>query len=380
MNVGYAYAVLTLLALSIAAYFFFFLRRALKAWDVTCDKPLWLIGIAVVSLIIGILSVQITRISALVILHFMIFNLIVQGIYRLVCAIFKKKHINNRGIAKKIVATGFVPLLLTAALMLGGYLNLQYVRATEYTVYTAKSIRAEGYRVALLADLHFGVSIDDNALKEVCDEISQKGVDIVVLCGDIVDDGTSKTQVENVFDILGDIDSTYGVFYTYGNHDRPFRNMQGEYTADFLYETIVKNNIAVLQDDTFVINDELTLVGRDDKGFSAQSNRKSIFTLLSDVDRSNFILTLDHQPCEYAENGKAGTDLILSGHTHAGQLWPLNWLQELVPFNDGVYGYYDIDQDTAAIITSGVAGWGFEVKTAAPAEYVIVDILPKSEK
>lgn len=377
MNTGYAYVVLVLLALSIAAYFFFFLRRALKAWDVTCDKPLRLISIAVVSLIIGILSVQITRISALIILHFMIFNLLVQGIYRLACAIFKKKHTINRGIIKKIVASGFVSLLLTAALMLGGYLNLQCMQATEYTVYTAKPIRAEGYRVALLADLHYGVSIDDAALKGVCDEISQKGVDIVVLCGDIVDDSTSKAQVESVFHILGDIDSTYGVFYTYGNHDRPFGNVQGEYTADFLYETIVKNDIIVLQDDTFIINDELTLVGREDKGFSAQSNRKSIFTLLSDVDRSDFILTLDHKPCEYAENGKAGTDLILSGHTHAGQLWPLNWVQELVPFNDGVYGYYDVDQDTAAIITSGVAGWGFEIKTAAPAEYVIVDIWPK---
>lgn len=342
------------------------------------EKPLYQIIIAVIALLLGILSVQITRISALVILHFMIFNMLIQGVYRLILVIAKNKLPDKRGICKKIIAGGFVPLLLTTALMIGGFHNLQYVQATTYTVYTSKNIRAEGYRVALLADLHYGVSIDDDTLAKICEEISQKEVDFVILCGDIVDDDTSKAQVASVFNILGGIDSKYGVFYTYGNHDRPFRNMQGEYTADFLYDTITKNNIHILRDDTFSVNGEFTLVGREDKGFSAQSDRKSIFSLLSDVDKNDFILTLDHQPCEYAENGKAGTDLLLSGHTHGGQLWPLNWVQEIVPFNDGVYGYYSIDQDTAAIITSGVAGWGFEVKTAAPAEYVIIDILPKN--
>jgi len=55
----------------------------------------------------------------------------------------------------------------------------------------------------------------------------------------------------------------------------------------------------------------------------------------------------------------------------------LDILQEIVPFNDAVYGLYDIDDDSKAIVTSGFAGWAFPIKTAAPAEYVIIDILPK---
>ena len=72
-----------------------------------------------------------------------------------------------------------------------------------------------------------------------------------------------------------------------------------------------------------------------------------------------------------------GTDLLLSGHTPGGQLFPINYVQEWIPFNDGVYGRYDIDDDTVAIITSGFATWSYPSKTAAPAEYVIVDIKEK---
>ena len=90
----------------------------------------------------------------------------------------------------------------------------------------------------------------------------------------------------------------------------------------------------------------------------------------------DYILILDHQPQEYKENGEFGTDLLLSGHTHAGQLWPLNYLLELVPYNDGTYGLTKI-KNTTAIITSGISGWGFPYKTSADSEYVIIDIKPE---
>jgi predicted MPP superfamily phosphohydrolase len=98
---------------------------------------------------------------------------------------------------------------------------------------------------------------------------------------------------------------------------------------------------------------------------------------LEKVKKEDFILTLDHQPNEYKENGQLGTDLLLSGHTHAGQLFPINYLQELIPFNDGVYGMYDIGEKGKAIITSGFGTWSYPSKTAGPAEYVIIDIVKK---
>jgi predicted MPP superfamily phosphohydrolase len=131
-----------------------------------------------------------------------------------------------------------------------------------------------------------------------------------------------------------------------------------------------------LKDEIFSINEELHIVGRDDKGFDGHS-RKNIEELTENIDNNDFILTLDHRPMEYSENGKAGTDLLLSGHTHGGQLFPVNLIDKLFKINDANYGLTKIDKDTNAIVTSGVAGWAYPVKTSAPSEYVIVNIIPQ---
>ena len=100
--------------------------------------------------------------------------------------------------------------------------------------------------------------------------------------------------------------------------------------------------------------------------------------LLADVNPNAFLLMLDHQPNQYKENAEAGIDLILSGHTHAGQFFPLNWVYEVIKLDDAVYGHYRID-DMQAIVTSGFADWNYPVKTAGPAEYIVVDIRKEKE-
>ena len=77
---------------------------------------------------------------------------------------------------------------------------------------------------------------------------------------------------------------------------------------------------------------------------------------------------------EYKENAKAGTDLLLSGHTHGGQIWPTNYINAYISSNEAVYGETRIDSNSSAIVSSGLAGWGFPIKTAGKSEYVIIDI------
>ena len=86
---------------------------------------------------------------------------------------------------------------------------------------------------------------------------------------------------------------------------------------------------------------------------------------------------MDPPPKEHVQSGRVGTDLLLSGHTHGGQIWPAQYLFAIAKFDDAVYGYTQIDENTQAIVTSGLAGWGYPVKTASPAEYVIIDIKKK---
>lgn len=285
------------------------------------------------------------------------------------------------GVWRTICGSGIIPLAATCALMLFGYINMNNVVYTGCTVYTDKSIRAEGYSVALIADVHFGVSVDKDGLLRICDEVSAKKPDIVVLCGDIVDENTTKQGMRDVFSALGGIESEFGVFYVYGNHDRQLYTDDKSYTQNELADAITANGIRILRDEAYSVNDEFVIIGREDRSYAAVGGeRASIEKLISGVDKNKFILTLDHQPTEYEENGKAGTDLLLSGHTHGGQIFPLDLVFELFNMNDALYGYTRIDGDTQAFVTSGLAGWGYPVKTVGKAEYAVIDILPRPSR
>ncbi len=354
-------------------YVYFFLKRSLNTFSLDTSKTRVKIVLIAISLALTLLSTNISSFLTVFLLHLMG----IDSFLRLVVFIFNKfvkpketKAFNN---LKKIYKSGLISVLAVAVLLVFGYFNLQNVTATQYNVSANKDIRDQGYRVLLIADMHYGVSLDYDELTQKCGEMSEFDPDIVVLCGDIVDNGTSPEEMQELFKALGGIKNRYGIFYVYGNHDRSMRLLESEFGDDDLQKAITDNGIKILCDEYETINNEFTIVGREDRS----RKRLPITELQKDIDENDFVLVLDHQPSEYAENAKAKTNLVLSGHTHAGQFFPVNYLLELVPFNDGVYGMYDIDEDTKAIVTSGFAGWAYPSKTSSPAEYVIIDIKPQ---
>lgn len=364
-------------AVPIAVYLFFILRRFCATVGLSVNGWRKRLVLWVLAAVLSLAGMLLSWAGAIFLLHLVIF----AGLVQLINFILKKsargRYESGFVLWRRVYGLFLIPLVLSLFVMVGGYINLHTVRETAYTLHTEKQIRAEGYRVALIADVHFGVSLDEEELAEKCAEISAQKADVVILCGDIVDNSTTREGMYTVFRELGKIESTYGVFYVHGNHDRPMRMIGSAFTEAELVAAIEQSGITILQDEAAQITEDFVLVGREDRSAErSEGGRASIAELLSTVDHADFVLTLDHQPNQYAENGAAGTDLLLSGHTHGGQIFPIDILQELIPFNDAVYGYYEIDTDSAAIVTSGFAGWAFPIKTAAPAEYVIIDILP----
>lgn len=363
------------LCIPLGICYFFYLKTALDTFG-KYRKTWWfhtIVGIA--SLALGYLSTQMFSFVGVVFLHLIVAFLLCRLVRWITCSVLKKKKVASLGKVKKWFDCGVLPILLVMVYLFVGHVNFMVVQKTEYTVQTDKAIRTEGYRVALIADVHYGISLDGDQLRDKCEEIEAQRPDMVILCGDIVDDDTTLEQVKEVFAAFGGIKSTFGTFYVHGNHDRPFTQVKDSLLSDFtekdLLVAIESNGITILTDDVYEIADDFVLVGREDPIAGA---RTPIETLLADVDANAFILTLDHRPAEYIQNGKAGTDLLLSGHTHGGHLFPLNIVMNVFGINDAVYGYTQIDSDTAAIVTSGFAGWCYPVKTCAKSEYVIIDI------
>ena len=119
-----------------------------------------------------------------------------------------------------------------------------------------------------------------------------------------------------------------------------------------------------------MVGDKFYITGRQD---ATVHDRKSTEELLAALDKSHYIILLDHQPLEYSEADKAGADLLLSGHTHGGQIFPLAYMNRLVSKNEMVYGIKEIGS-TTCIVSSGISEWGFAFRTGCKSEYVVINV------
>lgn len=271
----------------------------------------------------------------------------------------------------RIYRCGFVPAAITCLLISYGYYNMGHVVRTEYIVETDKFL--EDYKVILITDTHYGTVQSPEVLRDKIDEMNALNPDAVVLGGDIVEEGTTKADMQEAFKVLGGIKSTYGTYYVYGNHDRQKYatavSNPRTYTDKDLIEAIESNGIMILRDRWVPIGEDLILAGREDA--SRPSGRMRADELLEKADRNKFIIVADHQPVEGKENGAQGADLQLSGHTHAGQIFPVGCFNEcFLGFN---YGKYQKD-GCSVVVSSGTAGWGFPVRTQGRCEYVVIQI------
>lgn len=280
-------------------------------------------------------------------------------------------HKLDSKIAVKIYKSGSIAIILTAMIMGYGYYNIYQIEKTEYTIIKKETVEND-YKMVVLSDLHYGITLNKKQLSQVVKRINKEHADIIVLDGDLVDENTTYNQMKEAFETLGQIKSTYGIYYVYGNHDQNDYASSPNYTKKQLASVIEKSNITILEDQTVTLNQEISLIGRKDKG-DGTNQRKSIKNLTKDLNKRNEWIVLDHQPLEYQEVQQAKCDVILSGHTHGGQVWPAGLFSTLFHFNELNYGQKKMNQMNA-IVTSGIAGWGYPIRTEHHSEYVVIHI------
>ena len=358
---------------------FFLLRRyvnkALLFWGADIKKKPIFIGKFVFIGLFILFSALFFSVFGIASIYTIAFSLIAELAYFIVRIFTKKRH----SPLDFIVYSGILSLLFGISMTIYGYVNMHTVVMTEYTVHTDKALDRD-YKIAFLSDLHFGVSLDLEDLQEICDEISASNPDMLLLGGDIVDESSPSDEIEEMLRILGSVKTGFGVYYVYGNHDYPSRSIgTRDYTQAQFEAWMNGAGITVLTDDAVNFGEYLTVIGRRDasfKGNEALSERVSIDKLCETVNKNRFIISLDHQPREYDIQKQAGVNLVVSGHTHGGQIWPAGIFTTLIAPNEIDYGQHS-ENNFCAIVSSGVAGWSFPVKTSKYAEYLIITITNK---
>lgn len=347
-------------------YFYFFFKRILFAFHVDFSKKWIKIMLILVDIVFVIPSFNLFGFWAVVVLHLFAFGIIMDIVYRVL-----KKYQKHHKI-EHLYHLGIIPIICLFMVLGYGYYNMRNVSLKQYTVYTEKNIH-QNYRIALITDLHFGNTMNQNELKKYCQQISQQNPDIVLLGGDIVDERSTNEQMKQAFETLSTIQNQYGIYYVYGNHDRATFSSNPPFTYDELSQTIEKNNIQILSDEYVLLQDDFMILGREDR---SHTQRKNAQELLNNIDSQVFLLMLDHQPVDLKINDSLGVDLQLSGHTHGGQMFPVGLISDILGFGEMNYGYRQMEH-MQVIVSSGIGGWGYALRTGSHSEYVIVDIIKK---
>lgn len=362
--------ILITIEILVGIYAYCYIRRTMAFYGLNVRKMPFKIAAVILAVLIIWACRNMWSVRIVIILHVLAFALlfdVIALIVKVICHNRQRGKVYNFG--RRLYGCGLLPVVVAALLLTYGFFNMNHAVKTEYFLKTEKNLG--DYKVVLITDTHYGTIQDTEVLKNKMEEINAQNPDIVVLGGDIVEEGTSKEQMQEVFRILGGITNNYGIYYVYGNHDRQPYTQRRSFTNEELEHAITENGIVILEDDSVEIRDDLVIAGRGDAAWGNVSKRASTEELLDGIDREKYIILADHQPVEAEENGEQGVDLEISGHTHAGQVWPIGVLSELA----GILNYGEYQKgDCTVIVSSGFTGWGYPIRTEAHCEYVVINI------
>jgi uncharacterized protein len=202
----------------------------------------------------------------------------------------------------------------------------------------------DGTTIIAISDMHLGSLIGKKWLEARVAQISELKPDLIVLLGDISEGHGSPD--EELLLVLKLFTAPLGVWGVLGNHEfHSHRNMNKS--------LLEKTSFHLLRNSWQDVKPGLVLAGVDDLAYNRQSN-DILMNALKGRPQGTTIL-LSHTPREVERVADAGVDLMLSGHTHGGQIWPFNYLVKLrFPFLEGQYKINNMD----LIITRGAGTWG----------------------
>jgi predicted MPP superfamily phosphohydrolase len=282
------------------------------------------------------------------------------------------------------VVNGGICMALILSLVTFGILHPKVIKTNDYQVKIAKSCgEIKEMKIVLIADLHVGYSVDLRHVKQMVRKINRQHPDLVVFAGDFYDNSYEAIQnPQKTAMYLNQIESRYGVYGCLGNHD-----LEEDILAGFTFskEGELEENekmisyiekdcgIHLLKEEAVLIQNDFYLIGREDPARARKlgEERKSPKELLAKCDPKKPIFVLDHQPKEYDLLNKAGADLDLSGHTHDGQMFPINLLMKFIWENPS--GYQKIG-NMHTVVTSGVGIWGPAMRVGTDSEIAVITV------
>ena len=328
----------------------------------------WIVSVIPLIALLAISTLAINVWSAIVIfLHLVFFWLA----FDIIASHFRRTYKSKQ----KLNIEGALAILFTFVYLLSGWKFAHTVYRTDYAIQSSKELGQDHLKIVGFADSHLGITLNGEQFAAEMQKIQAEEPDIVLLAGDFVDDDSCRADMETACKALGELKTKYGVYYVDGNHDKGYFESSRDFTYDEVIAKLEENNVVVLRDESILVDDKFYVVGRKDK---SDESRMPVADLTKDIDDSKFTIIMDHQPNDYKNESETCADLVFSGHTHGGHIWPAGFIGLMTGANDSVYGAEE-GNGTAFIVTSGISGWAIPFKTGTKSEYVVMDIHNKQQ-
>lgn len=225
----------------------------------------------------------------------------------------------------------------------------------------------EGFRIVQLSDVHIGPTLGADWLERVVARVNALAPDAVVITGDLVDG--SVEELRDQVAPLARLSAKHGVFFVTGNHEY----YSG---ADEWIDELARLGVRTLRNERVALGDgdhSFDLAGVDDwtaRRFGG-GHGANLARALAGRDPARELVLLAHQPKQIHEAARLGVGLMLSGHTHGGQIFPWQLLVKLdQPYIAGLAQH----EDTHIYVSRGTGFWGPPMRVAAPAEIALIEL------
>lgn len=300
-------------------------------------------------------------------------------------ALYRLKKGQGQGPNQRM-ATCVLAGIVAASLAINGYgyYHARQIQQTAYQVTLEGDFAESGsLRIVLLADLHLGVNSDLDHIQNMVDQVKAAQPDLILVAGDhFTSTYAGLRNPEAYQSVLEQMTCSYGVYAVYGNHDTDetlfggfaITGVEEAYRDPDMTAFLQRCGWTLLDDQVATVADgQIGLIGRRDanKPGDGTDQRASAQDLLAEAEKDRPCIVLEHEPVELETLGALGADLILSGHTHQGQLFPGNLITPL--FNENNYGVKNLGTGIS-VVTSGVGYYGPPIRVGTNSEIVVLDV------
>lgn len=264
---------------------------------------------------------------------------------------------------------GFSALVITGIIVFSGILNSWNVQLTKQEV-SVKELARE-VRAMHVSDIHIGHFRGKKFLKKIVDKTNEQNVDVVFITGDLFDGRINLTKKE----LLPLTQLKAPIYFVEGNHDR--------YTGIEVIKNYLRQiNVHVLENEIANFN-ELQIIGlnhmrADSETYDmhAAGNHSTIKSVLEElpINKNKPTILLHHSPDGIKYASQHGVDLYLAGHTHAGQMFPVKYIANLLfDYNKGLHEY----EGTKIFVSQGAGTFGPPMRIGTKSEITAITLIPE---